>query len=83
VYCAVCAYVYVNCERHLDRHSVLEQIIGQVKSYDNLIQPIVDAFKYLSPLTSDVLSYMLLRHCSDPEQVKLQQDGWLVVYVLF
>jgi hypothetical protein len=35
------------------RPQVLEQIIAQVKAYDNLNQPVVDAFKYLNPLASD------------------------------
>jgi THO complex subunit 2 len=36
----------------------------QICSYDNLIAPVVDALKYLTSLSYDVLSYTIVEHLS-------------------
>jgi len=59
---------------------VFNVILGQIETYDNLISVIVDCFKFLSPLSLDVLSHQLL--CSvggggsgDVGRSKLKSDG--------
>jgi THO complex subunit 2 len=56
------------------RAQVLEQVIAQIRAYENLNQPVVDAFKYLCPLSTDVLSYVLLLQYADGV-TKVKQDG--------
>ena len=53
---------------------VFDTILSQIQSYDNLIQPMVDAFKYLTPLAFDVLSFVLISHLASDAQ-KLKSDG--------
>ena len=36
--------------------AVFEVVLDQLQSYANLIQPVVNAFKYLTPLGLDVLT---------------------------
>ena len=53
---------------------VLDTLLGQIEAYDNLIQPIVDALKYVTPLGMDVLSYLLVCHLSSTRS-KVKDDG--------
>ena len=54
---------------------VFSVILGQIESYDNMISLIVDSFKFLTPLSLDVLSHQLLSAMSANERVKLKSDG--------
>ena len=47
------------------------QMFTQVQVYDNLIGPIVDALKYLSSLSFDVLTYCLIEALAAPDKVCL------------
>ena len=48
------------------------QMFTQVQVYDNLIGPIVDALKYLSSLSFDVLTYCLIEALAAPDKVCLE-----------
>lgn len=50
-------------------------VLHQVQSYDNLIEPVVDAAKYLTPLEYDVCTYALLEALSDPARERIKSDG--------
>lgn len=54
---------------------VLPLIIDQLQAYDNIIAPVVDAFKFLTPLSFDVLIFYLLKSLSSPERDRLKEDG--------
>ncbi len=41
-------------------------VLEQLESYDNLILPVVECFKYLGPLSFDVLIFVLLDQLSCP-----------------
>lgn len=67
--------------RHLGKitHSnpgvVFETILAQIQSYESLIVPVVEMMKYLTPMSFDVLSYVMLANLSDPEKTRLKEDG--------
>ena len=46
-----------------------------MQGYDNMIVPIVDMLKYASPMSYDVLSYVVLAQLSTPSKDRLKQDG--------
>ena len=50
-------------------------VLHQIQSYDNLIEPVVDAAKYLTPLEYDVFSYALLDALSQPAKERTKSDG--------
>jgi THO complex subunit 2 len=54
---------------------VFDAILSQIESYDNLIQPMVDSFKYLTPLGFDILSFMLITYLASSRRPKLKADG--------
>jgi hypothetical protein len=41
---------------HANPAVVLHTIIDQLQSYDNMVQPVVDALKYVTTLSFDVLA---------------------------
>ncbi|KAJ1932693.1 THO2 plays a role in transcriptional elongation, partial [Linderina macrospora] len=50
-------------------------ILSQVSSYDNLVEPVVRAFRYLSPLDADILFYLIISMVDDPKRDKLKPDN--------
>lgn len=54
---------------------VLPLILDQLQAYDNIIPAVVDAFKYLPPLSFDVLIFCLLKSLCNPERDRLKEDG--------
>lgn len=49
----------------------MSDILDQLNSYDNLVAPVVDAFKYASPLSLDVYGYLaILRMTSNPNTLQ-------------
>ena len=54
---------------------VFHIILSQIESYDNMIQPIIESFGFMTPLALDVLSFMLPLHLADASRHKLQVDG--------
>ena len=67
---------------------VFESILSQLSTYDNLIEPVVEAFKYMTPLSHDVLSYCLIAAMADPTRSRLKEDestvsSWLQAIAKF
>lgn len=66
----------------------LGYILTQIQSYDNLIGPVVDALKFLTPLAHDVLLYCIIEALVDPKKDKHTYDGaaiaqWLLSLATF
>ncbi|KAJ2491954.1 THO2 plays a role in transcriptional elongation [Coemansia sp. RSA 2050] len=66
----------------------LKIVLDQVCSYDNLVDPVVEAFRYLTPLDADVLFFVVLRILDGPASTKVKDDGvnaahWLQCLSLF
>ncbi|XP_065885468.1 THO complex subunit 2-like isoform X2 [Dysidea avara] len=66
--------------RHLGKlsHSnpgiVFDCVLSQIQTYDNLIVPVVDALKYLSPLGYDILSYCIIEALGNPLKERLKHE---------
>ena len=52
--------------------AAMKQLEG---GYDNMVQPLVDASKYLTDMGQDVLTYALLESLSKTTRSKVQDDG--------
>lgn len=50
-------------------------ILDQLQVYENMIVPVVDCFRYLSDLSFDVLSFVMLEDLSNPLRSRLKEDG--------
>ncbi|KAJ2674754.1 THO2 plays a role in transcriptional elongation [Coemansia sp. RSA 1085] len=66
----------------------LKLVLDQVCSYDNLIDSVVEAFRYLTPLDADVMFYVILNTLDDTSSTKVKEDGintahWLQSLSLF
>ncbi|KAJ2118765.1 THO2 plays a role in transcriptional elongation, partial [Coemansia sp. RSA 720] len=53
----------------------LKIVLDQVCSYDNLIDSVVKAFRYLTPLDVDVMFYVILSTLDDPASSPVKDDG--------
>lgn len=60
---------------HTNPAVLFEIALNQVQSYDNLIGPVVESARYLTPLGYDVLAYSLLDALSNPEKERTKTDG--------
>ncbi|CED85283.1 KEKE-like motif-containing transcription regulator (Rlr1)/suppressor of sin4 [Phaffia rhodozyma] len=49
--------------------------LRQVQSYDNLVKPLVESARYLTPLGADVVVFMLLDAFSNPDKDRTKTDG--------
>lgn len=54
---------------------ILPQILSQLQLYDNLIDPVVDSFKYLTSLSFDVLGFSIIEALNNPEKDRTKHDG--------
>ncbi|KAJ1783252.1 THO2 plays a role in transcriptional elongation, partial [Coemansia sp. RSA 1938] len=77
--CALC---------HATPTLALKIVLDQVCSYDNLIDSVVKAFRYLTPLDVDVMFYVILSTLDDPTSSPVKDDGinaahWLQSLSLF
>ncbi|WFD07414.1 THO2 plays a role in transcriptional elongation [Malassezia vespertilionis] len=50
-------------------------VLHQIQSYDNLIEPVVDAAKYLTAVEYDILTFSLLEALSNPDKERTKSDG--------
>ena len=46
----------------------------QVESMGNMVEPYVEALRFLSPLAYDVLSFRLIARLANPAREKLKED---------
>lgn len=73
---------------HSNPSILFEYILSQIQSYDNLIGPVVDSFKYLTSMSYDVLIYCIVESLGDPNRQKTSSDGlsisqWLLSLATF
>lgn len=60
---------------HLFITLLLYQILSQIQSYDNLIGPVVDSFKYLTTISFDVLIFSIIEVLADSSKGRTKHDG--------
>ncbi|RWS14898.1 THO complex subunit 2-like protein, partial [Dinothrombium tinctorium] len=60
---------------HSNPSFLFEYILSQIQSYDNLIGPVVDSLKYLTPISYDVLAFCVIEALSDPSKDRTKHDG--------
>ncbi|KAJ2350760.1 THO2 plays a role in transcriptional elongation, partial [Coemansia sp. RSA 2618] len=60
----------------------LKIVLDQVCSYDNLVDSVVKAFRYLTALDADVMFYVILTTLDDPTSSKVKDDGVNVAHWL-
>ncbi len=60
---------------HSSPHVTIPLLLSQIQVYDNLIPSVVEAFRFLTPLTFDVLMWSLLGALSSSERDRLKEDG--------
>lgn len=73
---------------HSNPSILFEYILSQIQSYDNLIGPVVDSFKYLTSMSYDVLIYCIVESLGDRSRQKTSIDGlsisqWLLSLATF
>ena len=73
---------------HSNPSILFEYILSQIQSYDNLIGPVVDSFKYLTSMSYDVLIYCIVESLGDATRQKTSTDGlsisqWLLSLASF
>ncbi|GLE06165.1 hypothetical protein PINS_up015376 [Pythium insidiosum] len=54
---------------------VFRTMLRQIQSYDNLIQPVVESFKFVTPLGMDVLSFVLVSELAKSSRQSIKADG--------
>ncbi|KAJ1617520.1 transcription and export-related complex subunit-domain-containing protein [Pavlovales sp. CCMP2436] len=59
---------------HAHPLAVLDVLVAQVESYENLIAAVVESLRWLSPLAFDCLSFSLLEHLG-AGRARLKDDG--------
>lgn len=59
---------------HANPLVVFRTMLRQIQSYDNLIQPVVESFKFITPLGMDVLSFVLVSELAKSRQ-SMKSDG--------
>ena len=60
---------------HTNPLVVFSTMLGQIQAYDNLIVPVVDMMKYITPMSFDVVAYTLLSQLASPSKAQLKDDG--------
>ncbi|KAL6079090.1 THO complex subunit 2 [Balamuthia mandrillaris] len=60
---------------------IFDVIFSQLQSYDNLIQPVADALKYITMLSIDVAAFMLVEHLAASKN-RIKVDGLNVAHWL-
>ncbi|XP_010531606.1 PREDICTED: THO complex subunit 2-like [Tarenaya hassleriana] len=60
---------------HANPMMVLRTIVHQIEAYRDMINPVVDAFKYLTQLEYDILEYVVIERLAQSGRDKLKDDG--------
>ncbi|KQK15800.1 THO complex subunit 2 isoform X3 [Brachypodium distachyon] len=60
---------------HANPMTVLRTIVTQVEAYRDMINPVVDAFKYLTQLEYDILQYIVIERLAQGGREKVKDDG--------
>ena len=72
---------------HANPLAVMQAIVVQIEAYTNMIGPVCDAFKYLTALGYDVLTFVVIEKLAEGRE-KLKDDGqnvslWLSALATF
>uniref|UniRef100_UPI00358DF603 THO complex subunit 2 isoform X2 n=1 Tax=Myxine glutinosa TaxID=7769 RepID=UPI00358DF603 len=59
---------------HCNPTILFDYILSQIQKFDNLINPVVDALKYLTSLSYDILAYCIIEALANPEKEKMKYD---------
>ena len=54
---------------------VFDTMLEQIQAYDNLIVPVVEMMRYLTPMSFDVLTFIILSHLASPQKTQMKTDG--------
>jgi THO complex subunit 2 len=54
---------------------VFERVVDNVRMMPNIITALVDSLRYITSLSFDVLTFMLIEALSDPTRTRLKDDG--------
>ncbi|KAI5809240.1 transcription factor/nuclear export subunit protein 2-domain-containing protein [Pyronema omphalodes] len=57
--------------------TVMQVVLSQVEGYDNLIECVVDAARYFTPLGFDAVGFCVLNSMSNESKSRVQADGML------
>ncbi|XP_054160183.1 THO complex subunit 2-like [Oppia nitens] len=73
---------------HSNPSFLFQYILSQIQSYDNLIGPVVDALKYLTTISYDVLAFCMIEALADPAKEQTKHEGatispWLLSLASF
>jgi THO complex subunit 2 len=60
---------------HSNPSYMFDYILSQIQSYDNLIGPVIDSFKYLNSVSYDVLIYCVIETLANPNKKKTNLDA--------
>jgi THO complex subunit 2 len=75
---------------HSNPGPVFDQIFDtlQIVGYNNLVEPTIEAMKYLTPLSKDVVAYCVIESISNPKKERLKKGDvklgeWLQTLAMF
>uniref|UniRef100_G1QCD4 THO complex subunit 2 n=1 Tax=Myotis lucifugus TaxID=59463 RepID=G1QCD4_MYOLU len=73
---------------HSNPAILFDCILAKIQTCDELMAPVVDSLKYLTPLNYDVLAYCIIEALANPEKERMKQDdtsisSWLRPLVSF
>ena len=60
---------------HVVPSIVFDTMLEQIQAYDNLIVPVVEMMRYLTPMSFDVLTFIILSHLASPQKTQMKTDG--------
>jgi len=68
--------------------SVAQTMIAQVEAYPNMVEPYVEALRFMTPMGFDVLTFTIIERLAGSGRGKLKEDGvnisdWLTALCLF
>lgn len=73
---------------HADPLVLWAVVLRQIQSYENLVKPVVESARYITPLGADTIVFMLLDAFSNPDKDRTKTDGtstslWLKALAAF
>uniref|UniRef100_A0A7E4VCR3 THO complex subunit 2 n=1 Tax=Panagrellus redivivus TaxID=6233 RepID=A0A7E4VCR3_PANRE len=67
---------------HIHPFAVFEYLLEQVQVFQNLIGPVVDSLRFLTPLELDVMTFCIIDSLASPEKGQLKaEDGTLSMWI--
>ena len=60
---------------HSNPGVLFKSFLSQIQRYENLIAPVVESLRYMTPLAFDTLAFCLMDELQDESKSRLQDDG--------